>query len=266
MDISLYYFSGTGNTFLIANAIKDELESLDHNVELIGIEKADPTKISSTKVIGFGFPIAIHSTYPFVREFIEQIKMDASFRIFAFATMAGTKSGIFNYFLNLRKQLGFTILGIENFRMPNNFFPKSIDSISNEERVEESLIQARMFARSLVDSTQEELKKDFVSRIYNPISHLKGMWSMVRKIYPFSVDYEKCSKCNLCIHNCPVKNITRRESQIIFEDRCELCMRCISYCPQHAIFVPEKDYQLYQRNIQEPHFLRNPPVVMSNRR
>jgi len=47
-----------------------------------------------------------------------------------------------------------------------------------------------------------------------------------------------CTKCGMCVQNCPVENIQLTEEHgIKFLNKCFLCMRCINQCPEEAIQI-----------------------------
>ncbi len=53
-----------------------------------------------------------------------------------------------------------------------------------------------------------------------------------------SINYDKCSKCMLCIKGCPLHAITRGEDKLPHIDYsiCRGCGICIPSCPTKALF------------------------------
>lgn len=53
----------------------------------------------------------------------------------------------------------------------------------------------------------------------------------------FTVDYEKCVRCGLCIEACPVKLLEMGDNgpEAVRLDICRLCGHCVAICPQAAI-------------------------------
>ncbi len=50
------------------------------------------------------------------------------------------------------------------------------------------------------------------------------------------VQQEKCIKCGICYHHCPVKTITKQDTCYqINPEECLVCMECYHGCPRQAI-------------------------------
>ena len=72
MKISIFYFSGTGNTWWVTQKIKEIFEEKGHKVEIYSIERKDlnwekliPSLINDSQLIGVGFPV-YGSRIPFI--------------------------------------------------------------------------------------------------------------------------------------------------------------------------------------------------------
>jgi len=89
-----------------------------------------------------------------------------------------------------------------------------------------------------VDSMRRQPPKEIplLSRVFQLLWNL-GYKFAEKKIKPkFWVD-EKCINCQLCIKQCPSKNISMKNGFIIFDTHCYMCMRCINQCPREAIQI-----------------------------
>ena len=78
-EVDIYYFSGTGNTFLAVKELARRLEERHKHVRLFSIEESDPSQIELTHTIGLAFPVAVFSTYPFVWNFIDNLPQTVSY-------------------------------------------------------------------------------------------------------------------------------------------------------------------------------------------
>ena len=80
MKISIFYFSGTGNTWWVTQKIKEYFEEKGHTVEIYSIEKKDltweellPAVLKESEIIGVGFPV-YGSRIPFImRNWVKNI-------------------------------------------------------------------------------------------------------------------------------------------------------------------------------------------------
>ncbi|MBN1996419.1 4Fe-4S binding protein [candidate division KSB1 bacterium] len=52
----------------------------------------------------------------------------------------------------------------------------------------------------------------------------------------FQVNQEKCTGCEICISECPMRAITMVNGKAqIDSDQCTECGQCVTFCPQGAI-------------------------------
>jgi NAD-dependent dihydropyrimidine dehydrogenase PreA subunit len=50
-----------------------------------------------------------------------------------------------------------------------------------------------------------------------------------------SFDFNRCSKCKLCIKMCPTNSIIIKNNKYEFRNTCTACLRCYNTCPKNAI-------------------------------
>jgi Pyruvate/2-oxoacid:ferredoxin oxidoreductase delta subunit len=70
--------------------------------------------------------------------------------------------------------------------------------------------------------------------LLSPVSvgyYFMGRFMFAKTFYASS----DCNNCDLCIRQCPVKAIVKKDSRPYWTFNCESCMHCMSYCPQKAI-------------------------------
>ena len=87
MQISLYYYSGAGNTKFIAKKIRNNLKKLNHKVNFIKITTSSILDIKSSDMYIIGFPIYDLSSPQLVKDLINNIK-DRNKAISFFCTKA----------------------------------------------------------------------------------------------------------------------------------------------------------------------------------
>jgi len=122
--------------------------------------------------------------------------------------------------------------------MPSNWFflhpalsRKSVDLIFAKNR-----FRVRKHIDKLVSTERNFLsRKDLIQDIL--ISPISLAYSLVGK-YVFAKSFyasAKCTKCNECINNCPIKAIKAVGSRPYWTFRCQSCMKCMVSCPAKAI-------------------------------
>jgi len=137
----------------------------------------------------------------------------------------------------LRKK-GYKIIGQIPFDMPSNWLSlhpalseKSVEYIfkKNHERVTKHF--EKLYAGKTDFSARKELLQDFLIFPASVAYYFVGRYFFAKSFYASS----KCTKCNLCVRECPVKAIKTVDRHPFWTFKCESCMKCMNNCPDHAI-------------------------------
>ncbi len=64
--IKVYYFSGTGNTQLVAKKIVETFGNRGFTAHLFSMECTEKIELDGDDIIGLGFPVAVFTTFPIV--------------------------------------------------------------------------------------------------------------------------------------------------------------------------------------------------------
>ena len=252
--VNFYYFSGTGNTLLVTRKISDVLEFCGMTVNLHRMEKTEEITLDKNSILGFAFPVAMQSTYPFVWKFFNDLPDTDGTEVFMVDTLAGKSGGIVGPLKKVLKKKGYTTIGAQEVIMPSNLAPKN-NPEENENIREEGLKTAETYAKNLFEDKAVWDKGSLFSDMLRQISKIDFVWKMFGKW--ITIDKEKCVKCGLCEKLCPVSNITPGENGFPVKNTgCEVCMRCISFCPQDAITFRGKSAKKY-RAVESSELLKN---------
>jgi len=243
MDYTMIYFSGTGNTKLIAQEIKKRFEDLENNVELISIE--DHERLANcdltNKVVGFGFPVYKFSYPDIFNQFFLTLneKLNGN-KYFVFSTYARFEASAFSDFT--RNINNGSLIAAQGFKTPSC-------GISARKNVDDYEYQSVMFF-------EDEINFKLDGFVINIIKHVggecmlnlkKGLFDKIKKAivkdieitkYPrLQIEDEKCTLCGLCAHACPDRNLLIREGLVEIKDSvgCLRCLRCMNHCPSNAI-------------------------------
>ncbi len=243
--IDLYFFSGTGNTLLVAREMKKYFEENGFTVNLLRIEKSRNAEINTLHTIGIAVPIAAQTTFPFCWSFINNLpETEDKTEVFLVTTRAMCSGGIIGPAKKILKKKGYVTIGAKEIRMPSNFTPKKMIKLdNNEKKTSAGLIEARRFAHDLHYNITHWLETNPLSGIVKRIS-LQKSFSWMRKHHTMFVNEGKCIRCGLCFKLCPVDNIEMIDYPE-FKDACQFCMRCYDFCPTDAIEMKNMQIRKY---------------------
>lgn len=252
-DILIFYFSGTGNSKRIAlwfsefatdkGIACDIIDISDVNSDSLRKIKPNSLIVIISPVHGFNFP---KITLDFIRAFpkgrnrIVLMNTRGSVKIGKWITPGLTGIAFMLSSLILGSK-GYRIIGQIPFDMPSNWI--SIHPAIREKMAnfifDKNYLQVRKHFERLYSG-----KKDFASRkdtiqdiLISPVSfayYLIGRFFLAKSYY---ASY-KCTNCNLCMKQCPVKAIKKVNERPYWTFKCESCMRCMNNCPVDAIETP----------------------------
>lgn len=245
MRISIFYFSGTGNTSWITKKIVEYFTEYGHDVSAVSIENltvsmAD-SAISQSDIIGFGYPIYGSDLPQNMKEFLIDLAAITSKPTFVYCTQwkwSGDGSHAGAQFLASK---GFDIKWSEHFNMPNNVCVSLIPLpfTNDADKLGQTFEAAKRKSQKFADSI---LRVDKSLRGFNSLSIFAGKIQRVPFRKGFSklrndmgIDKEKCTNCGFCYSNCPSGNIYEKNGEVLTCGNCILCLRCYNYCPTHAI-------------------------------
>lgn len=235
-QVQFFYFSGTGNTFLVVNKMREVLEELGAEVELLRLEESSPADVDLAKTIGVGFPVAILSTYPLVWNFIENLPRAQGTEIFMVDTLGGFSGGIVGPIRRMVKKRGYSPIGACEIVMPINIFYIQ-DQRTSHYKIKKGLQRADEYAQSLMEGKamwgRVPLISDFIHLI-SMVSWKLAAWNPHQRYLKFKSQDEKCNQCGICAELCPSDNITMKNYPVT-GNQCNYCLRCVSFCPTGAI-------------------------------
>ncbi|QUH23409.1 4Fe-4S binding protein [Methanobacterium alkalithermotolerans] len=239
--IDFYYFSGTGNTYLVVHKMKEVWEKHGLKVNLFPLENSNPEKINLNNVIGLGFPVAEQSTYHFVWDFIKRLPESPGTAIFMVDTMGSFSGGIVGPLKKLLTGKGYHPLGACEIIMPSNIFYIAPEK-KCQEKIEKGLLKAEHYALSLLKGTARWGRVPLIS----DAMYLASIFGLAltrsrinQNLLPLTTYYDLCQKCRICVKLCPVGNRKIEKNEYPQHGlKCEYCLRCASFCPYNAIKCP----------------------------
>ncbi len=221
----------------------DVFEQNGIKVRLHRIEKTDPASISSGGIIGLGFPVAAQGTFKFLWDFFENMPRSNGTPVFMVDTLSDFSGGIVGPLRKILQKKGYLPIGAKEIRMPSDIPVTELDRDKTEKKFQKGLEEAEKYALELINGQSKWGRIPVLSDVMAAASRSEKTWQLMRKVIWWRVNPQKCVKCRLCVHLCPVSNI-KWNNFPEYGDSCYLCMRCFAFCPTDAIEPVSKWYPL----------------------
>jgi len=265
--LTLFYFSGSGNTKYVAE--KFSLQFLEkYGVELVDIDEFDRLRKGfgdDFAVAGVIYPVHALNAPANVLNFLKKSLPKGEGRKFFIVKSPGDpffNGGATTEIRKILNKNGYIVTHESLVVMPANVFMRYRDSFISK------LIEV---ADVKIAKASSEIMNGTVVLHKNPLWMRFSTWFFSR-LETFGASFfgkdlkvnNDCTKCGLCMKICPKMNITAdKEGRPRFGWKCMICMRCIYKCPNNAIsprimkfFKVKNFYKLSE--LQKPSDLTNP--------
>ncbi len=261
-NILLYYFTGTGNSYRIAEIISRKLRDYGCDVKSVSIEdKFIAEEWEEHDCHGFIFPVHAFGLPRVMINFIKSLPDTKGKQAFILCTMGGDRRGhqvatgmIMDRARKFLTNKGYEFRGGKAVVTPENFIfiaepppPDEVDKL-----MESAQKEAERFVTDLVQGKVRTKRGNIFQWLFlGPVRllYLFGLNSgLVAKFFKVN---KRCDSCGICQRVCPVGNIGMVQGRPIWSNRCELCFRCINVCPTRAIDFTSVTRG--RRRYQEPH-------------
>lgn len=261
MKISIFYFSGTGNTWWVTQKIKEIFEEKGHFVELYSIERKDlnweillPIILNDSDFIGVGFPV-YGSRIPFImRDWVKNTlctfsqKQKKKIQAFVYDTMAMFSGDTPLLMKRLLKKGSFQVKQAINIRTLSNI-PQMKSLMTWEKEKQKKIFdnaekKIRKFVDKIIKNKKWLMRRDPFTRFVAVLQRVTFIWEENRFRNLFTIDSDICNLCKICVEYCPVDNLSIEETidkpEVKYGPDCIFCMRCFNNCPVNAIIVMKR--------------------------
>ncbi|NLA92719.1 MAG: 4Fe-4S dicluster domain-containing protein [Spirochaetales bacterium] len=246
MSSAICYFSGSGNSKVIAHDLK-KLLKYDH-LYSIGEVEANSEILEGTKVLGLVYPVYYSGPPAAVVAFLlgrlSELELDLDY-LFVLHTHGGLPFYGPAFTDLLLSEAGYVASYNGSLKMVDTYTP--LFKIPNLER--QTKIHSKLTSR-LKEIASEIGEQEFRLPYRLPFNRVAlkfwriGLADRGTKDLNFSVTPE-CDGCAVCEAVCPVNNIEMEEARPLFLHHCEQCLACYHHCPQRAIRFKKRPLRGY---------------------
>ncbi len=236
--VGIFFFSGTGNTRLVAGLLEQALSERGCDVATTPIEDTLRSRgylaSLSCDTLGIGFPVHGFGAPRLVLDFVRRLPRGEGRRAFLFLTAADVVSLNRAATATVARRLtkkGYDIFHESLFPMPANFairYPGSLAKrlCTTAER------EARRAAEEIVAGERKRFAEGTAIRFAARAANLFERSGSRALGLAAS---RACRGCSRCVETCPTQNIALRRGRARFGWRCLACFRCVYACPEKAI-------------------------------
>lgn len=263
----IIYFTGTGNSRLVAHELRQRLYAPDDEqgrrlYELSGDRLLFPAKqllnAQEDELILWVFPVYSWGVPPVVLRFIDKVMFKGAelarhYMVCTCGDDIGRADDMW------REHIGHRLWiprGAFSVIMPNTYvcmkgFDTDPEDIADgklaamPKRIENIAAAIR---RGFADS--DVVRGDWAWSKTNIVNKLFRAFKM--SPIPFRCDPARCSSCGWCARSCPMLNITMRDGHPSWGPACAMCLRCYHGCPTHAIAYGDATLNKGQYRAPEP--------------
>jgi Pyruvate/2-oxoacid:ferredoxin oxidoreductase delta subunit/flavodoxin len=239
--INITYFSGTGGTEKIAFLVKEHLLK---NGKIVQIHSLNKKYIKNGKIsvercdlIILLYPVYAFDAPQIIYDWCKLLPKRGNIPVVIISVSGGGEVPVNNAcrigIMKKLKKLGYSVIYETMIKMPSNWIVETPEQEAVD-LINELPNKVKVIIDEVLIGKEQHRKPEFIGRIITFLFKIEkiGIW-----LFGKSLKFKSnCSKCNLCINNCPKNNITNDEKKIQFGYSCEGCLKCVYNCPQKAIY------------------------------
>jgi len=244
MNITIVYFSQTGQTRKVAEAMAAGLRKKKNTVHVLDMRKVMPADIKDCDVLGVGTPCFESQAPAPVKTWMRTWPALHGKPAFVFATAGGAPGNVLYALTKALRSKGAKVIGGFMSRgMVHHPAPCLIGRLPKRPN-REDLAQAQTFALAVARHIQSGNAGTMPESRPDALKPTWGFFQLVGLIAkPFllrillpkpQLDQSRCNQCQLCAKECPVQSI-KLEPYPVWDGRCIRCYHCQNVCPKKAL-------------------------------
>ncbi|NHJ49669.1 MAG: hypothetical protein FK733_17900 [Asgard group archaeon] len=255
MNTVIVYFSGTGNTKIIAKEIQKGLKLSGSKTSLIDITSYNSRKkkidLVKFDLLVFGFPVYA-STIPLICiDWLKTLKGQNK-PAAMFFTYGGPTMGVAHFHTkDLLNEQDFLVIGTAEFPCKHSFnLAKGFEFLKDRPN-KTDLKQAQEYGVGLENKFSlgklNEIIIPFIKpENYNAIVERINIRKKRTTESPPSRYSKDCSMCRTCEKSCPTAAFNA-DTGVANGEKCIACMRCVTFCPDNVIEYRRDMSGIFQR-------------------
>ncbi|MDM8000595.1 MAG: flavodoxin domain-containing protein [Dehalococcoidia bacterium] len=243
MDVTLIYFSQTGNTRRIAEAMGEVFRGAGHATRLLSLKKASPQDAATGDLLGIGTPCFSSQAPTPIKAFLQNLPALDNRHAFVFATSGGAPGRVLFDMTRLLQHKGADVVGGFLARGELHHPAPCLQGRFPDRPDADDLAHARRFATAVIEHVSDGRTGAVPGSrpdTFKPRGRFYGLVAAIstdrflRLTLPEPrPDPARCNQCQWCVYECPVHNISLQPNPVL-GDHCIRCYRCLTGCPQKA--------------------------------
>lgn len=235
----IYFFSGTGNSRIVAQALGRLL-----NCEVTDMcDVQEIPDLGSFKSLGLVFPVYAWGLPKIVEKFVGRMCCAEGASPFLWAVMTcGDDMGYADEILNdfLHKAAGLKIVSVYSVPMPNTYVCLPGFDVDASDEAAKKVECTRKVMPEIANKIRLQMREVSVERGSFPWLKTYVLRPLFNRFLLtdryFKAQSQQCTRCGLCARSCPTGNIQLSGEGVQWgSSQCIGCLRCYHSCPQRAI-------------------------------
>ncbi len=262
--IGIFYFSGTGNTKIVANLYATEFQNKRFDTNLLPIEKILRKNIapfmSDYDILGFGHPVHAFSAPKIFFDFLAKLPNVDNKKTFTFKTAGDPlcHGGSTSLVRNCLSKKGYKVFHESLIVMPANVVVKYDDSLIKQ-LYEVAVKKVKRGTEEILLGKINLQKNNLWLKIGTYLFN-KAESSGASYFGKYLIASDLCNLCGKCIKDCPTRNISKHNENVIFGNKCTFCMRCVYNCPEGAISNKYMNFLVIKKGYNILNVINDPKI------
>lgn len=241
-DITIYYFSATGNSLKLALDISSHFAKS----EMIKINATGNVRQSDADIVGFIFPVYMGGLPQIVREFLEKFHFNKDVYYFSIGTYYTYRGNAMSVVNRIMTDRGVSL-------SYSNYLPSVGNCLKEYEVNPNKRIKILNRAESYTFNIIYDLKNRVIKNTpkYYRLLDILHMWLFnvfFKDVHKKITLENTCINCRICEKICPMDNIIFKDEKPHWGANCEACHACVHWCPQNAINIGKSKGRLQYQN------------------